>query len=208
MQSNTGKFLSFAVASDNGVLGMQMLTDSMQAHIDDGRIQQLSLGAAGVGHQVYPLGSLVADVLMTPWAYRNPAQARLKPTVNITPSMRAQYAVQLGAAGLLDVTKMSMHTMGCILTVGHAGAEALLAGPPCNYEDASHIFPNAAILTIDQSTWVLGECVLEPHLQNQYRIACGVFCRTYGMGGCICGGVPRCKSLPGVARAIVNGVEA
>ena len=207
--SNTQKLLNLAIATDGVTTGMALYEQLIRAHMADGRIRQLVRAPDGTYTAVpYVSGTSTADMLASAWVYRQPTNDALKPTVNLTPTHRTAFAVQLNAANLVACTKVQLHTIAVILEGGPGGAIAKLAGPPREYEDASHLNPNSARQVSDGSWWVLGACVLESHAQNQLRIACGVFCRTYNMGGCICGGVPRCKSMPGVVRAIVNGVEA
>jgi len=163
--------------------------------------------------------------------YLTPINPKLQPTCNVTaaqhagvPGIDAVFASpatsvygwnadQLGRRKIGTHIMLAVHRLLSFGAAGLAEIQRLIAHP--DETDCSHLYQPCDIAS--PPGWTRGniraaECCFEAHDINMQRIACRVFALRFG-GGCICSaGIapnqfqPACKSLPGILRALVNGI--
>jgi len=221
MSESTGSLLQIALTVQGVELVRRVVTNLLDTmavrNFDGSRVAYANRYAAG-----------------TALAYTIPANPKHQPTANITAAQQNIVGLAAVFAGLDPLwnagpngsRKIGVHVLLAVdrlLAFGAAGTIEImrLVAAPAEYSDASHLYVlndthlgllhgGAAGLQGGQRQR-LAECCFEPHGANMSRIACGIFSTRFG-GGCICpAGVannmfkPRCKTLPAVVRATVNG---
>jgi len=159
----------------------------------------------------YAAGTNVATVLAVnalPFTYNKPAAN--EPTANFTEADLRPFRNATNGAGW-HADRMRLHVLLAVATIlvrqGIQGLVGLLALPEEDRSDVSHLYAGPVVMG---TTWKLAEAIFESHEVNMDRIACSVFSRhpiMTGLGGCICNAPVPCKSLPGLPRAIINGIQ-
>jgi len=166
---------------------------------------------------------------------RVPADERLNPTVNVTAAQQAllgpplaQAFANLAARGGVWAVKangnrnIGVHILFAVdrlINMGAAGMAEIARLINTNERDASHLYQPSDFAGVPAGPlwlpvrWRRLECCIEAHEDNMMRIACRVFSVRFG-AGCICAAgananpfKPPCKGAPGVARAVVNGMQ-